>query len=257
MPTACRSAGPLGRRAGRHRRGLCQAARRSTPPTATRRSAGRCSPSWRWGCSAARPTVGQASPIGRRTPMRLAASLRARARRLRLSLHAARAGAGRRSLPRPRTAASLPRRAPPVTILVSIDGFRPDYLDRGVTPGLSRLAAEGVTAPMRPSFPSKTFPNHWTLVTGLRPDRHGIVANTMEDPARPGETFTMATDDPVLVERRRADLGDRGEGGHPHRDDVLAGLERRAGAAMRATDWHDDVDRRHAAERLAAVRRRR
>jgi predicted AlkP superfamily pyrophosphatase or phosphodiesterase len=84
----------------------------------------------------------------------------------------------------------------PVTILVSIDGFRPDYLDRGVTPNLSRLAANGVSARMRPSFPSKTFPNHWTIVTGLRPDRHGIVANAMEDPARPGETFTMASDDP-------------------------------------------------------------
>jgi predicted AlkP superfamily pyrophosphatase or phosphodiesterase len=84
----------------------------------------------------------------------------------------------------------------PVTILVSIDGFRPDYLDRGVTPYLSHLAATGVTAPMRPSFPSKTFPNHWTLVTGLRPDRNGIVANTFEDAQRPGETFTMASDDP-------------------------------------------------------------
>ncbi|MCD2324694.1 ectonucleotide pyrophosphatase/phosphodiesterase [Sphingomonas sp. IC-56] len=84
----------------------------------------------------------------------------------------------------------------PVTILVSIDGFRPDYLKRGVTPVLSRLAREGVSSPMRPSFPSKTFPNHWTLVTGLRPDRHGIVANKMEDPARPDEVFTMAVDDP-------------------------------------------------------------
>lgn len=84
----------------------------------------------------------------------------------------------------------------PVTILISIDGFRPDYLDRGLTPVLSRLAADGVTGPMRPSFPSKTFPNHWTIVTGLRPDRHGITANSMEDPARPGEVFTMANDDP-------------------------------------------------------------
>lgn len=84
----------------------------------------------------------------------------------------------------------------PVTILISIDGFRADYLDRGVTPVLSRLAAEGARGPMRPSFPSKTYPNHWTLVTGLRPDRHGIVANKMEDPRRPGETFTMANDDP-------------------------------------------------------------
>ena len=92
-------------------------------------------------------------------------------------------------------AAAAEQRAP-VTILISIDGFRPDYLDRGVTPNLSRLAAAGVSAAMRPSFPSKTFPNHWTLVTGVVPDRHGITANSMEDPARPGETFTMATDDP-------------------------------------------------------------
>ncbi|OWK28157.1 ectonucleotide pyrophosphatase/phosphodiesterase [Sphingomonas mucosissima] len=99
--------------------------------------------------------------------------------------------------PAPLAAVSAPNEArTPVTILVGIDGFRPDYLDRGITPNLSRLAAEGVTGPMRPSFPSKTYPNHWTLVTGLRPDRHGITANMMEDPARPGEVFTMATDDP-------------------------------------------------------------
>lgn len=96
------------------------------------------------------------------------------------------------ALPSPAQAA---RRAP-VTILISIDGFRADYLDRGVTPNLSRLARTGVSAAMRPSFPTKTFPNHWTLVTGMRPDHHGIVGNTMEDPERPGEVFTMTTDDP-------------------------------------------------------------
>jgi predicted AlkP superfamily pyrophosphatase or phosphodiesterase len=84
----------------------------------------------------------------------------------------------------------------PVTILISIDGFRADYLARGVTPTLSALAASGLTAAMRPSFPSKTFPNHWTLVTGMVPDHHGIVSNNMEDTARPGEKFTMASDDP-------------------------------------------------------------
>lgn len=83
-----------------------------------------------------------------------------------------------------------------ITVLVGIDGFRADYLERGVTPTLSRLAASGVSAPMRPSFPSKTFPNHWSIVTGLRPDRHGITANRIEDPARPGVVFTMADDDP-------------------------------------------------------------
>ncbi len=53
----------------------------------------------------------------------------------------------------------------PVTILVSIDGFHPDYLERGLTPTLSRLASEGARAAMRPAFPTKTFPHHWTLGT--------------------------------------------------------------------------------------------
>lgn len=80
---------------------------------------------------------------------------------------------------------------PPITILISLDGFRPDYLDRGITPALSQLAHEGVRASMRPSFPSVTFPNHYTLVTGLHPGRHGLVNNRMEDPERPGAVFTL------------------------------------------------------------------
>lgn len=96
----------------------------------------------------------------------------------------------------PPAEAARPAPAAPVTILVSIDGFRPDYLDRGVTPNLNALAASGISASMRPSYPSKTFPNHWTLVTGLRPDRTGIVANKMLDASRPSETFTMQSDDP-------------------------------------------------------------
>ncbi|MEP2988814.1 MAG: ectonucleotide pyrophosphatase/phosphodiesterase [Parasphingorhabdus sp.] len=84
----------------------------------------------------------------------------------------------------------------PVTILISIDGFRPDYLDRGITPHLSILAKNGAYGPMRPAFPTKTFPNHWTLVTGKRPDNHGIVGNTMVDPERPDEVFRMSTKDP-------------------------------------------------------------
>ena len=68
-------------------------------------------------------------------------------------------------------------------ILISIDGFRADYLQRGLTPNLAALAADGVRAQaMRPSFPSLTFPNHYSLVTGLYPDHHGIVNNTMVDP---------------------------------------------------------------------------
>lgn len=98
--------------------------------------------------------------------------------------------------PPPAVAPAPMEQRAPVTILVSIDGFRSDYLNRGVTPNLTRLATGGVTAPMHPSFPSKTFPNHWTLVTGLYPDHHGITANKMEDAARPDEVFTMQTDDP-------------------------------------------------------------
>lgn len=84
-----------------------------------------------------------------------------------------------------------PPETPPITILVSIDGFRPDYLDRGITPTLSALAADGVRASMRASFPTVTFPNHYTLVTGRRPGAHGIVNNRMEDPERPGVVFTL------------------------------------------------------------------
>lgn len=83
-------------------------------------------------------------------------------------------------------------RDPPVTILISIDGMRPDYLERGLTPNLTEFAKRGVAAAMRPSFPSKTFPNHYTIVTGKRPDRNGIVGNLMIDPVRPDQKFSMS-----------------------------------------------------------------
>ncbi len=79
----------------------------------------------------------------------------------------------------------------PVTILISIDGFRADYLDRGITPNLSRLAAEGAHGKLRPSFPTKTFPNHYAMVTGKRPDNNGIVGNNMIDPRRPQVKFSL------------------------------------------------------------------
>jgi predicted AlkP superfamily pyrophosphatase or phosphodiesterase len=69
-------------------------------------------------------------------------------------------------------------------ILISIDGFRWDYLQHHDAPTLKALAAGGVRAArLNPSFPSKTFPNHYTLVTGLYPQNHGIVANWFYDPA--------------------------------------------------------------------------
>jgi len=77
--------------------------------------------------------------------------------------------------------------ARPIVILISIDGWRWDYLARLSPPTISRLAASGVRAErLVPVFPSKTFPNHYSIVTGLYPARHGIVSNTMVDPALPG-----------------------------------------------------------------------
>lgn len=71
----------------------------------------------------------------------------------------------------------------PTTIILSLDGFRADFLQRGLTPTLNAFMAEGVSPPyMRPSFPSVTFPNHYTLATGLYPESHGVVGNTFWDP---------------------------------------------------------------------------
>ncbi|MFZ6687744.1 ectonucleotide pyrophosphatase/phosphodiesterase [Undibacterium sp. SXout11W] len=90
---------------------------------------------------------------------------------------------------------------PPV-ILVSIDGFKPEYLQRGVTPTLNGLANKGVLAEaMHPSFPSITFPNHYTLVTGLRPDHHGIVGNSMDDVQISDQHFTLSNHAAVVNRR--------------------------------------------------------
>ena len=79
-----------------------------------------------------------------------------------------------------------------IVILVSIDGFRWDYLDRFKPPALSALAAAGVRAEgLIPQFPSKTYPNHYSIVTGMRPAHHGILSNTMIDPAIP-RRFTLS-----------------------------------------------------------------
>ncbi|MEP6617863.1 MAG: ectonucleotide pyrophosphatase/phosphodiesterase [bacterium] len=73
----------------------------------------------------------------------------------------------------------------PYVVLVSFDAFRHDYIDTYGPPALIELASRGVSArALIPSFPSKTFPNHYTLVTGLYPGHHGIVGNTFYDPAR-------------------------------------------------------------------------
>jgi len=83
---------------------------------------------------------------------------------------------------------------PPILIVVSFDGWRWDYIDRQPAPNLKALAARGVRATkLIPSFPVLTFPNHYTIVTGLYPEHHGIVGNTMRNPSMP-DRFTMSSE---------------------------------------------------------------
>lgn len=78
----------------------------------------------------------------------------------------------------------------PTTILISLDGFRADFLHRNITPSLNALVNAGVSPRyMMPSFPSVTFPNHFTLVTGLYPESHGVVGNTFWDPELVAEFY--------------------------------------------------------------------
>jgi predicted AlkP superfamily pyrophosphatase or phosphodiesterase len=87
-------------------------------------------------------------------------------------------------VPNPPNAAA--QQSKPYVVLVSLDGFRYDYAQRNGAKHLLALAARGASAKngMIPAFPSLTFPNHYTIVTGLYPDHHGIVANSFYDPAR-------------------------------------------------------------------------
>lgn len=122
-------------------------------------------------------------------------------------------------------ACTVPQRglAAPVTsldtlVLLSIDAMRAKDLDPDLTPNLVRLAREGVQADwMTPSYPSLTFPNHYTLVTGLRPDHHGIVHNTMRDATLGGFKVSdeaavtnaawWAGGEPIWTAAERAGLG--------------------------------------------------
>jgi len=77
-----------------------------------------------------------------------------------------------------------PPPAQQAVVLVSIDGFRADYLDRYAAPHLRALAARGVRARwLQPVMPTLTFPNHYSIVTGLYPAHHGIVNNDFVDPS--------------------------------------------------------------------------
>ncbi len=94
-----------------------------------------------------------------------------------------------------------------ILILISFDGFRWDYIDRTSTPNLDFLIESGVhTEALVPIFPTKTFPNHYTIVTGLFAENHGIVANTMYDPV---------FDAPFSLGNRDAVTDGRWYGGEP------------------------------------------
>lgn len=81
----------------------------------------------------------------------------------------------------------------PYLILISADGFRYDYADKYNASNLIRLRKTGVQAKsMKPSFPSVTFPNHYTIATGLYPAHHGLVYNQFFDRNK-NASYTMGS----------------------------------------------------------------
>src|SRR5471030_1930442 len=80
----------------------------------------------------------------------------------------------------------------PYVILISADGFRADLVDKYRAVNLGRLRKQGVAASyMLPSFPSVTFPNHYSIITGLYPAHHGLVDNSFYDSVR-DTTYSMS-----------------------------------------------------------------
>jgi predicted AlkP superfamily pyrophosphatase or phosphodiesterase len=101
----------------------------------------------------------------------------------------------------------------PTVVVLSFDALGDRFLDRDTLPNFRRMMTEGVRAPFRPEFPSKTFPNHYSMATGLTPGQHGIAINQFFDPAR-GEWFrrTSANDgsffsgEPIWASAERAGI---------------------------------------------------
>ncbi len=78
-------------------------------------------------------------------------------------------------------------------VLVSMDGFRWDFQKQFNLPNLKQIEKEGVHAKsMKPSYPTKTFPNHYSIVTGLYPDHHGIINNVFYDISL-NESFSLSS----------------------------------------------------------------
>lgn len=148
------------------------------------------------------------------------------------------------------------QQAKPYVILISADGFRHDYAEKYQAKFLLARRLAGVSAAsMIPSFPSVTFPNHYSIVTGMYPSHHGLVNNTFYDPTKK-ETYSMGD---------RAKVGDGSwYGGTPLW--VLAEQQQMVSASMfwvgseaaikniRPTYYYDFNDRMEVDKRLEAVK---
>nr|WP_321230727.1 ectonucleotide pyrophosphatase/phosphodiesterase [uncultured Psychroserpens sp.] len=105
----------------------------------------------------------------------------------------------------------------PYVILISLDGFRWDYVEKYNPPNLSSFIKNGVKSEsLIPSFPTKTFPNHYTIATGLYPDKHGIIGNIFYDYKKDtlfnkrnpkmAEDGSFYGGSPIWIEANKADI---------------------------------------------------
>ncbi|MBW3468709.1 ectonucleotide pyrophosphatase/phosphodiesterase [Arthrospiribacter ruber] len=79
----------------------------------------------------------------------------------------------------------------PYVILISLDGYRYDYSERFQPENISKLISSGTAAQaLIPSFPTKTFPNHYTIATGMKPENHGLVNNSFFEPEK-DQTYSI------------------------------------------------------------------
>jgi ectonucleotide pyrophosphatase/phosphodiesterase family protein 5 len=116
-------------------------------------------------------------------------------------------------------ALALAEAKPNPVLLISFDGTRADkfnsFLAKNPSSNFARFARTSSRASyMKPSFPSSTFPNHWTLVTGLYPESHGIVGNSVYDPiadinmrlAKSDDVFWWNYTEPIWLSARKQGL---------------------------------------------------
>lgn len=105
---------------------------------------------------------------------------------------------GTESAPLPEGVNDVGHQDAPYVVMISFDGFRWDYQDRFATPNFDRVADAGVRAErMIPVFPSKTFPTHYSIATGMYAENHGLVGNRYWAPDK-GGTYQMS--DRAVVE---------------------------------------------------------